>query len=277
MLTVRSLRLDIYLINTVEHIKVVHIHRTGIGFHGRKHVRQRYTQHLHFITVYIKVELRYLRLQRRRQTGQFFVLGSIIHQCVRRLYQIIKSSLSTGFQLHFKTTRSTQSRYHRRSGKINFTFRIFLEMFFHCIHYLFDAGVLAFFPGFQDNCQFRTPLTASHTRTASCHILYIFDIRILLQVSNGTVGHGTRTFQRSPLRQFKFYLKISLVFYRQETCRDNTMNQQDSNQYHSESTQYPTGMLDSTGYGSYILITANTQPFIDFPENNVFLLPAIRL
>ena len=79
MLTVRSFRLNVYLIYTVEHIEVIYVYRTGIGFHGRKYISQRYTEHFHFVPVYIKIELRYLRLQRRRQTRQCLIFRSVIH------------------------------------------------------------------------------------------------------------------------------------------------------------------------------------------------------
>ena len=65
MFPVRSFRLNINLIYTVEHIKIVHIHRTGISLHGRKHISQRHTQHLHFVSIHIKIKLWDFRLQRR--------------------------------------------------------------------------------------------------------------------------------------------------------------------------------------------------------------------
>ena len=202
MLTIRSFPLNVYLINTVEHIEVIHIHRTCISFHRRKHICQRYSQHLYFISVHIKVKLRNLRLQRRRQTCQFLVLGSIIHQRICCIHQVVESSLPTSFQLHFKTTGTTQSRYDRRSRQIDFTFRVFLQMFFYRIHDFVNTGTLSLFPRFQDDRQFGTPLITAHTRTASRHILYIFYVGVLIQISNRTLCYSTGTFQCSSFRQF---------------------------------------------------------------------------
>ena len=43
------------------------IYGTRISFHRREHICQRHSLHLHLVTVYIKIELRNLRLQRRRE------------------------------------------------------------------------------------------------------------------------------------------------------------------------------------------------------------------
>ena len=276
MFPIRSFRLNIYLIYTVEHIKVIHIHRTCIRFHRRKHICQRYSQHFHFVSVHIKIKLGNLRLQGRRQTGKLLTFGSIIHQRICRIYQIIESSLSTSFQLHFKTTGAAQSRYDRRSRQVDFTFGIFSQMFFYRIHNFFNTGALSLFPRFQNNGQLGTPLITPYTRAASGHVLYIFYIWILLQISNRAFRHYTCSLQGSSFRQFKFNLKVSLVFYRQETSRNNPVNQQNSNQYHTKSTQNPTRMFDSTGDGSYILIASDTQPLIDLSEYYIFLLATIR-
>ena len=224
MFPIRSFRLDVYLIYTVEHIEVIHIHRTCIRFHGREHICQRHSQHLYLISVYIKVELGNLRLQGRRQTCKLLMSGSIIHQCIRRIHEIIKSSFSTSFQLHFKTTGATQSRYDRRGRQVDFTLRIFLQMFFYGIHDFLNTGALSLFPGFQDDSQFGTSLITTHTRTASRHILHIFYIGILVQISYRPLCYHTGTLQRCPFRQFQFNLKVSLVFYRQETGRDNPVD-----------------------------------------------------
>ena len=151
MLTIRSFSLNIYLIYTIEHIKVIHIYGTRISFHRREHICQRHSQHLHLVTVYIKIELRNLRLQRRRKSRQFLAFLSIIHQSIRCLYQIFKSSFPTCLKLHFKATGCSQSRDYRRSRKIDSTFGVFPQILFHFLHYLIDSGIFAFLPGLQYN------------------------------------------------------------------------------------------------------------------------------
>ena len=131
-------------------------------------------------------------------------------------------------------------------------------MSLHCIHNLFDTCVLALFPRFQYNRQLGTSLITAYTRTASRHILNIFYVWILFQISNSTIGHYARTFQSCSLRQFQFNLEVTLVLYGQKTSRNNTMNQHYGYQHHTESAQHPARMLDSPGNGSYIFITANT-------------------
>ena len=152
------------------------------------------------------------------------MFGSIIHQGIGGIYQIIKSRFSTSFQLHLKTSGTTQSRYYRWSRQVDLTFRIFFEVFLYRIHNFFDAGILPFFPWFQNHSQFRTSLITTDTRTATRHILNIFYIRILFQISYGTFRHNTGTLQCSAFRQLKFNFKISLIFHRQETGRNNTVN-----------------------------------------------------
>ena len=146
MLTIRSLRLNIHLIYTVEHIKIVYIHRARISFHRGEHVCQRYAQHLHLVTIHIKIELRDFGLQGRRKSCQLFMLLGIIHQGVCRLYQIFESRLTTCFKLHFKTSGGSQPRNHRRSGKIDFTFGIFLQVSLYLCHNLINGGIFAVFP-----------------------------------------------------------------------------------------------------------------------------------
>ena len=57
-------------------------------------------------------------------------------------------------------------------------------------------------------------LVTSDTRTTSRYILYILNVRVLFQISNGTLCHDTGTFQSSSFRQFQFNLEISLIFHR---------------------------------------------------------------
>ena len=106
----------------------------------------------------------------------------------------------------------------------------------HCIHNLFDTCVLALFPRFQYNRQLGTSLITAYTRTASRHILNIFYVWILFQISNSTIGHYARTFQSCSLRQFQFNLEVTLVLYGQKTSRNNTMNQH----YASSSSAFST-------------------------------------
>ena len=228
MLTIRSFRLDIHLIYTVEHIEVVYIYGTCIGFHRGEHIRQRHTQHLHLVTVHIKIELRNLGLQRRRKSRQVLMLLRIIHQRIRCLYQIVKGSLTASFELHFKTAGCSQSRNHRRSGKIDFTFGIFRQVLFHLLHYFVNGSILAVFPRFQDNGQFTACLIASYTRAATRYVLHISHIRVLFQILHRTIGHYTGTLQCSAFRQFQLHLKVSLVFGRQEAGRYQTVNNEDS-------------------------------------------------
>ena len=58
MCPVRSFGLNIYLINPVKHIEIVHINRSGVGFHRRKNIGHRDTQEFGFVPVDIKIQLR---------------------------------------------------------------------------------------------------------------------------------------------------------------------------------------------------------------------------
>ena len=64
-------------------------------------------------------------------------------------------------------------------------------------------------------------------------------------------------------------LKYPPIFHRQETGRNNAVNQHNSDQHHTKSTQNPARMLDRTSHSSHIFIATNTQPFINLPENDI--------
>ena len=160
----------------------------------------------------------------------------IIHQCICCLHQVVKRCFSTRLKLHFETSRSTQSRNDRRRGKINPAFGIFLQILLHILHYLIDGNSLTFFPRFQDNRQLTARLVTTHTGTATCHVLHIGHIGILLQVLHSTIRHHTGSLQSSTFRQLQLYLKIALVFYRQEAGRHQPVDNENSNQYQPERT-----------------------------------------
>ena len=63
---VRGFCLNVYPIDTVEHVEVVDVYRTGIRFHCGEYIGERNTCKFYFVAVDIEVELRYLGLQRRR-------------------------------------------------------------------------------------------------------------------------------------------------------------------------------------------------------------------
>ena len=58
MCPVSSFGLNIYIINPVKHIEIVHINRSGVGFHRRKNIGHRDTQEFGFVPVDIKIQLR---------------------------------------------------------------------------------------------------------------------------------------------------------------------------------------------------------------------------
>ncbi len=219
MLPIRRLRLNVYAIDAVEHIEVVHIDRTGISLHRGEDIRQRYTRQLHFIPVHIKIELWYVRLQGRGKPGEFLALGRVIHQSIGCLHQIVECGVSACFKLHLETSRTAQSRNDRWRRQIDLTLRILLQVFLHLSHDFVNGLPVSCFPRFHDNGQFATCLTAAYTRAATYYALHIFHCRVLHQILYGTFRNGTRAFQCRPLRQFQFHFEISLIFYRQEAGR----------------------------------------------------------
>ena len=202
------------------------------------------------------------------------MLLRIIHQRIRCLYQIVKGSLTASFELHFKTAGCSQSRNHRRSGKIDFTFGIFRQVLFHLLHYFVNGSILAVFPRFQDNGQFTACLIASYTRAATRYVLHISYIRVLFQILHRTIGHYTGTLQCSAFRQFQLHLKVSLVFGRQEAGRYQTVNNEDSDQHHSECAHQASGMFDYTADDAYVFMIADIQPFINLTEHDILFLSA---
>ena len=86
----------------------------------------------HFITVYIEVELGNICLEGRWQSWQLFALGSVVHQRIRRIYQIFEGCFSAGFKLHLETARATQTGNHRRSERVNPALGILVQAFLTC-------------------------------------------------------------------------------------------------------------------------------------------------
>ena len=64
VLAVVGFCLNVYAVDAVEHIEVVYIHRSGIGFHGREHICHRNSSKFHLVAVYVEVELRNFGLER---------------------------------------------------------------------------------------------------------------------------------------------------------------------------------------------------------------------
>ena len=54
------------------------------------------------------------------------------------------------------------------------------------------------------------------------------------------------------------------------------MNQQNSNQYYPESTQYTSWVSDNPGDNVYIFIISDIQPLVDFTKDDILLFSAIR-
>ena len=63
--TIRCLCLNVNTVNTIKHIEIVHIHRSQISFHSREDVSHWNPQELRMISIYIKVNLRNIRLHCR--------------------------------------------------------------------------------------------------------------------------------------------------------------------------------------------------------------------
>ncbi len=205
------------------------------------------------------------------------MLPGIEHQRICCLYQVIKRGVSTCLKLHFETSRSTQSRNDRRRGKIDLAFGIFLQILLHILHYLIDGNPLTLFPRFQNNRQLTACLVATHTGAATRHVLHIGHIGILLQVLHGTVGHHTGSLQSSTFRQLQLYLKIALVFYRQEAGRHQPVDNENGNQYQAERTHQAAGIPDDPVNDSHVFVIAQVQPFIDFAENYILFLSTVGL
>ena len=205
------------------------------------------------------------------------MLPGIEHQRICCLYQVIKRGVSTCLKLHFETSRSTQSRNDRRCGKVDPAFGIFLQILLHILHYLIDGNPLTFFPRFQDNRQLTARLVATHTGTATRHVLHIGHIGILLQVLHGTVRHHTGSLQSSTFRQFQLNLEIALVFRRQETGRHQTVYDENGYQHKTECTHQAARIPDDPVDDSHIFVIAQIQPLIDSTENYVLFLSTVGL
>ena len=162
------------------------------------------------------------------------------------MHQVIKSSVSTCFELHLETTRTSQSRDNRRCGKIYLTLGILLQILFHLSHYLIDSLSVTCTPRFQNNSQFTACLAATHTGATTYYALNIFYSRIQHQIFYSTFRYDSRTLQCRTFRQFQFHFKVSLIFYRQKAGRYQAVYQQNSYQYHTKCTQYPAGITYHT-------------------------------
>ena len=277
VLPIRGFRLDIHFVDAVEHVEIVHIHRTRISLHGREHIRKGHSQHLHLIAVHVKIELRNLRLQGGGKPRQLLLPPGIVHQRVRRLHQVVEGGIATRLQLHLETARTAQSRNDRRRGEIDLAFGVFLELLLHPLHNLIQGNPLAFLPRFQDNRQLTACLAAAHTGAAARHVLYIGDIRILLQVLHGTLRHCPGPLQGRPFRQLQFHLEIALVFCRQEAGGYQPVDDENGNQHNPERTHQTARISDDAVDDGDILVIPYIQPRIDFAEHDVFLLSAVRL
>ena len=66
MCSIRCFGLDIYTVDSVEHIEIVHIDRPRKCFERRKNIGYFYSEHLGLVPIYIKIKLRYIVLNRRR-------------------------------------------------------------------------------------------------------------------------------------------------------------------------------------------------------------------
>ena len=203
------------------------------------------------------------------------MLGSIVHQRIGSLHQIIECGFAASLKLHFKTSGTSQAGNNRWSGKINLTFGILLQVFLHFRHDFVYTGFLTFFPRFQNNGQLTTCLITPDTRTASGYILHISDVWILTKKRDGTLRHLACTLQSSPFGQFELYFEISLIFYRKETGGNNAMQQQNTDQYYAEGTQHASRITNNPGNDTHVFIITDVQPMINFTEHDI-LLSVIR-
>ena len=63
--------LDVNLVDAVEHVEVIDVHRAGEGFQGRENVGHRHAEDLGLVAVHVEVQLGNLRLHRRGYARDF--------------------------------------------------------------------------------------------------------------------------------------------------------------------------------------------------------------
>ena len=80
---VRRLRLDIYTVNTVEHIEVVHVHGAKISLHGRENIGQGDAEKLRPVTIHVEIQLRDLALHSGRHALKLRRSRSVIQEGIR--------------------------------------------------------------------------------------------------------------------------------------------------------------------------------------------------
>ena len=258
MLAIGGLRLNIYTVDTVEHIKVIDIYRTRVGFHGGEYIRQRYAGKLHFVTVDIEVELGNVCLKSGRKSRQLFAFRGVVHQCIRGLHQVVESGFSACFELHLETARTTQTGNDGRCGEIDFALGIFVQVFLDLCHDFVDGLFSAFFPRLEDDGKLTACLAASHPGTAAGYALYILYCGLLHQIVHGTFRHDAGALQCCAFGQFQLNLEISLILDGEEAGGDKTVDEQDGNQYHTESAEHTAWMLHQTRNDFHIFPVAYT-------------------
>ena len=122
--------LYVHAVDTVEHVEVVDVYRTGVGFHRGENIGQRYAWTVLPCRGPHRSRAEESRPAKRKTARKApCVAQRNIHQGVDGLYEVVERGVATRFQLHFKTARCTQPG-NDRSGvdKVNFAFGIFLEI-----------------------------------------------------------------------------------------------------------------------------------------------------
>ena len=193
-----------------------------------------------------------------------------MHQSVCGTYQIIVCGLTSGFKLHFETSGCTKSWNYRWSRKEHLALRIFFKFFLNSVHYLVYGSIISLFPLFQDYSELASSLACSYTWTGTCNVLYIFHCRVFHYEFDCSVGNLACTFECSSLRQFKFYCEISLILYRKEAGRNQSVEHVYEYQNHTETSHHAARILDYTFYIFHVLVITYTEPFVYPVEYSVF-------
>ena len=271
---VRRLRLDIYTVNTVEHIEVVHVHGAKISLHGRENIGQGDAEKLRPVTIHVEIQLRDLALHGGRYALKLRRLRGVIQEGIRGAYQIIPASVSPSLQLHLQATALAQARDYRRTVHVRLSLGVIIEFpagIGHHVLYLHTGG-FTLFPRFQDHRQRGTPLVRTDTGTATRYVLHVGHGRMMVEELDRTVCHGTCTLQCSPLGHLQLNGEEPLILLRDKAGRQHPVQDEDSHQHHPEPCQDTAGISDGDTQQLRIFLISFRQPQIDLTENKRFLL-----